>query len=64
LPETLEQVGRQQVALPVVVRRIGRQQHAEAIANRDARCDNEERVAEATILTVLERCAIRLIVRP
>jgi hypothetical protein len=54
LAEPLQQIGRQQIAFAVVVRRIGRQQHTQAIANRDPGRDDEEGIAEAAVLPVLE----------
>ena len=50
LREPFQQVRRQDVALAIVVFRIGRQQHAEAIANGDARRHNQERVGETRVL--------------
>jgi hypothetical protein len=52
--ELLEQIGRQEVALAVVVVRIVREEHPQPVPNGDPRADDQERVAEPTVLRVGE----------
>ena len=54
LAELLEQIGRHDVALAVVVLRVVGQQHAQAVADGDAGRDDQEGVGEAGVLRVGE----------
>ena len=50
--EVWQPVRGDEVHLPVVVRRVARQENAQPVADRDSGADDEERVAEAPILGV------------
>ena len=52
--EPFHQLGRHHVELAVVVVGVVGQQHAQAVADGDARRDDEERVAEAGVLRVVD----------
>ena len=54
LREPLQQIGRHDVALTVVVVRIVRQQHTQPVADRDAGRDDQEGVGEARVLRIAE----------
>ena len=52
--EPLQQVARQDVALAIVVIRIGRQEHPQTVADGDARRHDQKRVRETGILSIVE----------
>src|SRR3954467_10273877 len=54
LSETGEQIRRQEVALSIVIFGVAREQHAQAIADRDPRSHDEEGIGEPGILPILE----------
>lgn len=49
LPELFEKLGRNDVALAVIVGRIVRQQHAQPVANGDPRRDDQEGIGESRV---------------